>query len=201
MKRNISIILCALIFTLGCASTYEMTKPRQPNYISGKDINGIQLQYKYHNTLGKNYEKKARKKSLKLVSIKIYNGSDRDLVFNKDIVLTYNNGSGIFLIENMKTYHMLRQNVVSYLLYLLLTPLTLYTGQGSTNFTATPIGLVLGPGLTALNMIKAITANKQLKNELLEYNVIGYTIKRGETKYGLVGFQATTFDEISFRVK
>lgn len=61
---------------------------------------------------------------------------------------------------------------------------------------STPIGLVIGPGLTASNMITVAISNKNFKQELLEYNINGTVIKDGETKYGLIGIQTENFDAL-----
>lgn len=194
------IILCLT----GCASGYRMIQPKAINYISNNKTGGLTLQYKY-DLLDKKYEKKEQKKEVKLVAIKITNNSDRNVIFGEDVTLEYENGNGAYVMENIKTYKTLKQSLTSYLWYLLLTPLNLTVSKTNSygipeETSSTPIGLVLGPGLAGGNMIAAGSANKKFKTELLEYNLKGTVIKKGETKYGLIGIRSDSFDALKLRI-
>ncbi|WP_240905194.1 hypothetical protein [Flagellimonas oceani] len=156
--------------------------------------------------MDKKYEKKEEKNGVKLVAVKITNNSDRDIMFGKDVALEYENGNGVYIMENEKVFKTLKQSPASYLWYLLLTPLNLYTSKPGPNglpveTSSTPIGLVLGPGIAGGNMIVAGSANKKLKTELLEYNISGTVIKKGETKYGLIGIRTDTYDALKLKIQ
>lgn len=206
MKTFKITLLVALAFTFtNCASGYKMIKPKSINYLSVNETNGLKLEYKY-GLLDKKYEKKEEKKDVKLVAVKITNNSGKDVMFGRDIKLAYENGSEVYVLENEKTFTTLKQSTTSYLWYLLLTPMTFNVtktdGYGVPQTTSsTPIGLAVGPGLTAGNMIAAGSANEKFKEELLKYNLNGVTIKNGETKYGLVGIKSDSFDALQLNVK
>ena len=107
-------------------------------------------------------------------------------------------------MENDKVFKSLKQNTTTYLLYLLLTPMTFNktTSDGSgIETSSTPIGLAVGPGLAAGNMIAAGSANKKFKSDLLEFNLNGITIRKGETKSGLIGVKSDNYDAIKLNVK
>ena len=195
------IILCLT----GCASGYRVIQPKSINYISKNEVDGLTLQYRYE-LLDKKYEKKEEKKGVKLVAIKITNNSDRDVTFGKDVTLAFENDHIVYVMENEKVFKTLKQSPASYLWYLLLTPLNLYTTKTNSygvpeQTSSTPIGLVLGPGLAGGNMIAAGSANKKFKTELLEYNINGTVIKKGETKYGLIGIRSDSFDALKLKVQ
>lgn len=204
------LIKITLFITIGillnsCASGYELTSPNTINYISTNTNSGVTLNYKY-NLLEKKYEKKEVKKGVKLVALKVTNNTEKDLTLGRDIKLTYGNGDELVVIDNNKVFTSLKQSPATHLLYLLLTPLNLYTTKTSSSgytetTSSTPIGIVLGPGLAAGNMIAAGSANKKFKDELLKYNIYGTTIKKGETKHGLIGVRTETFDAIKISVK
>ncbi|MEP1486887.1 MAG: hypothetical protein ABJK28_00510 [Algibacter sp.] len=202
MRRIKITLLCIAISTLtNCASGYKMISPKTINYVSSTETDGVKLEYKY-DLLDKKYEKKELKKGLRLVAIKITNNSDKDLIFGKDTKLTYINGNEIEVMENTKAFNTIKQSTASYLFYLLLTPMNLYTtGTDGQQTSSTPIGLVVGPGLTAGNMIAAGSANNKLKTEMLEYNINGTVIKKGETKYGLIGIKADSFDTLKLKIE
>ena len=50
-------------------------------------------------------------------------------------------------------------------------------------------------------MIAAGSANKKLKAELLEYNISGTVIEKGETKYGLIGIRTDTYDALKLKIQ
>ena len=199
-------LLCMAIATLtNCASGYKMIEPKTINYLSTNETDGVKLEYKY-DLLDKKYAKKEVKNYIRLVAIKITNNSDKDLMFGRDAKLTYLNGTEVFVMENDKVFKRLKQSAASYLWYLLLTPVNLYTYKtnaygGQETTSSTPIGLILGPGLTAGNMIAAGSANVKFKTEMLEYNINGAIIKQGETKYGLIGIRADSFDSLKLKVE
>ena len=205
MKIIKIILLFIAVSTLtNCASGYKMIEPQSINYVSTNETDNVKLEYKY-DLLDKKYAKKELKKGVKLVAIKITNNSEKDLMFGRDAKLTYENGTEIYVMENEKVFTTLKQNSTSYLLYLLLTPVNLFitTGQNTINqeTSTVPIGLILGPGLAGGNMIASGSANKMFKTEMLDYNINGTIIKKGETKFGLIGIKADSFDSLKLKVK
>ena len=194
-------LLCIVISALtNCASGYKMIKPTSINYFSITETDGVKLEYKY-DLLNKKYAKKEYTKGVKLVAIKITNNSNKDLMFGRDAKLTYENDSEIYVMENEKVFTTLKQSAASYLWYLLLTPMNLYTTENGQQTSSTPIGLVVGPGLAGGNMIAASSANKKFKTEMLDYNINGTVIKKGETKYGLIGIKTDSFDSLKLKIE
>lgn len=138
------------------------------------------------------------------MAVKITNNSNEDLVFGKDVILTYDDGSKLYIMDNENVYSSLKQSPASYLWYLLLTPMNLYTNETQNGFqtqtSSTPIGLVVGPGLAGGNMIAASSANKKFKQNLLDYNINGTTIKKGESVSGLIGIRSDDYNSIKIKV-
>lgn len=200
------IFLSLVIITLlgSCASGYKTINPNTINYMSTSTDKKVKLEYKYE-LLDKKYKKKELAKGIRLVAVKITNNSDRNLAFGKDIILTYDNGSTIYVMDNDKVFSSLKQSAASYLWYLLLTPMNLYTTDTQNGFqtqtSSTPIGLVVGPGLAGGNMIAVGTANKKFKEDLLNYNLNGVTIKSGESISGLVGLRSDDYNAIKIKVE
>jgi hypothetical protein len=197
---KITLLFIAISTLTNCASGYKMIEPKSINYVSTNETDNVKLEYKY-GLLDKKYAKKELKKGVKLVAIKITNNSQKDLMFGRDAKLTYENGTEIFVMENEKVFTSLKQTAASYLWYLLLTPMNLYTTENGQQTSSTPIGLIVGPGLAGGNMIAASSANKKFETEMLEYNINGTLIKKGETKYGLIGIKADSFDSLKLKVK
>lgn len=202
-QMNLSKIglLAAIIITLNsCAANYRMINPDKLSYNSNDRKNEILLEYKY-DLLPKKYAKKERRKDVRLVAIKITNNSENDITFGKEIKLTYDNGNEFYLIRQDKVFFYLKQNIVPYLLYGLLTPMTLNFSKNRKQTSSVPIGLFLGPVLAGGNMAFAATANKQFRTELYKFNLMGVVIKPGETKIGLIGIASDNHDAIKIKLE
>ncbi|AWG23567.1 hypothetical protein FFWV33_05210 [Flavobacterium faecale] len=203
--QKISILLAIMPFVFSsCASGYKKIVPETLAYNSQSTANDITLEYKY-GLLDKKYFRKEKKSGLKLVALKITNKSNQDFVFDNNIRLSYDNGTICNITDNEYVFKLMKQSPASHLLYLLLSPMQLYTtksnGYGQqVNNNSFPIGLIIGPGLTLGNLITASTANGKFKRELENYNIIGKTIKKGETIYGLVGIKSNNFDALQLKV-
>ncbi|MCZ4320246.1 hypothetical protein O4H26_14730 [Aequorivita viscosa] len=201
---KITLLLLAIISLTSCASGYKSIQPRAINYISTNVDKGVKLEYKY-DLLYKKYEKKEKKKGVKLVAVKITNTTDNDVMFGRDVKLIYENESEVPVMENDRVFKTLKQSPASYLLYLLLSPLNLTVTKtnatGIQKKSTSPIGLILGPGLAAGNMIAASSANKNFKTDLMIYNIYGTVIKAGETKYGLIGIKSESYDALKLKVE
>ena len=206
MKLTTIIFLLSIVILLNsCASGYKPIQPASLNYISNNTLHGVTLEYKY-DLLNKKYAKKETKKGLRLVAVKVKNNTEKDLVFGKDIKLNFESGNELYLLENEKTFKSLKQSPASYLFYLLLSPIQLFTKKTNSNgmteqTSSTPIGLIIGPGLALGNMIVASNANKKFKTELNDYSINGKIIKKGETVFGLITFQSDNYGAIKVRVE
>ncbi|RTY73479.1 hypothetical protein [Flavobacterium sp. LS1R10] len=206
MKLTTIIFLLSIVILLNsCASGYKPIQPASLNYISNNTLHGVTLEYKY-DLLNKKYAKKETKKGLRLVAVKVKNNTEKDLVFGKDIKLNFESGNELYLLENEKTFKSLKQSPASYLFYLLLSPIQLFTTKTNSNgmteqTSSTPIGLIIGPGLALGNMIVASNANKKFKTELNDYSINGKIIKKGETVFGLITFQSDNYGAIKVRVE
>ena len=206
---KISSLLVFAMLLNSCASGYKKINPETINYASKSIENNILLEYKY-DLLEKKYKKKETKNNIKLVAFKIINNTEKEIVFGRDFKLYYENGNEVSLIETEKLFKTIKQSPASYLWYLLLSPLQFYSGTSTTSngyYTETkpansfPIGLIVGPGLAAGNMIAASSANKNFKNELMQFDLNGKTIKKGETIYGLIGINSNSYDSIKVMVQ
>ncbi|MHB0756530.1 hypothetical protein [Polaribacter sp. M15] len=201
--KKIALLIVVVVLYASCASSYQTINPQTVNYLSKSEDQGVKLEYKYE-LLNKKYKKKELAKGVRLIAIKITNNSANDLVFGENVTLNYDNGSAIYVMDNDRVFTSLKQSPASYLWYLLLTPTNLYTTETENGYqtqnTVFPIGLILGPGLTAGNMTAASTANKKFKSDLIRYNLNGLTIKQGQTVSGLIGIRSDDYNAINIKV-
>ena len=190
-------ILCLLT---SCAGGYKTINPSSLNYISESSDASVNLSYKY-DVLNNRDGKKEQKNGIKLVAVKITNNGTKDLIFGKDVKLIYANNNEPLILDNVQTYNELKQGTAIYLLYLLLTPAKLNVSSSNGSSSSAPIGYALGPGIAGGNIIAASTANTNFKNELMQNNLLGVTIKKGTTVYGLIGLKSGSAENLKIKVE
>lgn len=190
--KYFKFILVALAISVltSCASGYRNIEPATLNYGSVDVAQDVTLQYQYE-VLRKKYAKKEYKKFIRVVAVKITNNSDRDLIFGRDVDLKYTDGNKPRVLSQEKLFRELKQHPATHLFYLLLTPLN-FTVNTTNSKSSTPIGLALGPGLAAGNLITASSANGKFKREIEAYDLTGKVIKKGETVYGIIGLDTNS---------
>lgn len=199
------LLLCALILLSSCATGYKNINPQNLNYSSSEEKEGVKIEYKY-DVLKKKYAKKEKKKGINVIAIKVANNSNNDLIFGENIVLTDSNNNTINLLNNNEIFKPLKQNVATYLLYLLLTPLNIFTTESNEfgqqeQTSSIPVGLVIGPGITLINTITAGSANKKFKDEIHIQNLKNKTIKRGDTISGIIGVSSTGYNNLKISIQ
>jgi hypothetical protein len=195
-------LLSLLIFLNSCASGYKTIGPSQLAYNSVAKEEGLSMEYKY-DLLRKKYAKKEKKKDVRLVAVKITNNTGENVTFGEDFFLSYENGGQVLIMPTDKVFSSLKQQPATHLLYLLLSPVVLSTtstnSNGYTESSSFPIGLIVGPGLAAGNLIAASSANKKFKRELQEFQLQGKVIPKGQTVFGLIGIRADNYDALELR--
>jgi len=213
MKKKFIVpsLMLASSLLFGCAASYKAVVPESITYV--KDNNGspeASLEYHYNvltESRNKKYYKKEIKKSFQVVALKITNNTDVDLEYNKNYQL-YSGQVVLNVVPNQLVYTQLKQQAPLYWLYLLLTPVKLYTSTATTNGSTItssntesfPIGLILGPGIAIGNYAIASSANSKFKKELDTHSIFNKVIKKGETAFMLVGINSTSFQPIHLRL-
>ncbi len=191
-----SLLAIALSTLTNCACSYDAINPQRLRYNSSEENSGITFDYKY-DLLSRKYKKKERKNNIKLIAVKVTNNTENDVVFGKDIKITYKNDSELYLIGREQLFAELKQRPARYLWYLLLTILRFDQQDSQGRVTkSTPIGYVIGPVVTGANVLMAATANEKFKTELEIYDINGKTIKPGKTRYGIIGISGVGYDAL-----
>jgi hypothetical protein len=212
-KINQKTILfsCTVMFIVfcGCASSYKPINPVSVNYTTSNLDDGISFSYRY-DVLGeagnKKYSRHEKTSFVKLVAVKITNLTGQKINLGSDVSF-FAGTKIIYPLDPLIIKSELKQGVGVYLLYLLLTPVNLYTTNSSSNggyyssSTQTyPIGYILGPGISLGNILVSSSANQNFQQELLEYN-INKDVENGQTIYALVGFRDIGYEPLTLKLK
>lgn len=192
--KKLALGTLAVSLLASCASSYKVIGPNSLNYRTTNEDRNIEFSYKYDvlNERGnRKYAKKESRTGVKVVAVRVTNNSQESFVFGQDLRV-HSNGIPINIIEPKVIQQQLKQGVPIYLLYLLLTPLQLNTGDSST-----PIGLAVGPGITVGNMVAAASANSKLLQELENNFLNGQKVDPGETVHGLIGIRDSGYNPLT----
>ena len=194
IKLTIVNWVALLTVMSSCASSYHAINPQHLYYPTSESTNDISFSYRYgvqKESRNKKYAKKEYKKDIDIVAVELTNHTNRSLSFREDIEL-FAGDNYARPMETEVAYKDLNQNTPIYLLYLLLTPLQVFFTNADGETSTFPVGFILGPGITVLNMVKAGSANRAFRNELTRHNLINRTIEPGETVRGVVALSNTS---------
>lgn len=204
MKRKSIVFLATISIFLAtnCAKRYHTISPETLNYSSNYNVDSIDMSYRYGvlRERGNNrLAKKEDKRGMRIVAVKITNNTAENIEFGKNYDF-YNGATRLSLISPELAHSTIKQNTLTYLPYLLLTFLQLnITKDNSTS--SYPIGLVVGPGITIGNMLVAGGANRNFQDELRKYNLTNGIVKPGETKYGIISIDGSSYDPLVIKKK
>lgn len=210
MKMNRHLRFALLIMTTlvltSCAVSYRTINPEFFKYPTAEKVDGIKISYKYdvfRSTRNNRYAQKEMKQGLRLIAIQITNQSDSTIRLSRDCDFYAGDIRILPMTVNDISYR-LKQQVWPYYFYLLMTFFEFsYTVTTPTSISSGswPIGYVLGPGLTILNVTKAATSNSRLYTNLKVTDVWNQDIRRGETVNGLIGINGREVVPIHVRKK
>lgn len=199
-------LLVTVLLLSGCAVSYKTIRPESIKYQSAVNEGGMLFSYKYdvlRSSGNKRYAKKELRKGVQLIAIQIRNLSDTTIRLSRDCDFYVGNDK-VIPMEVSDISNRLKQKVWPYFLYLIWTFSRLdYAYWTPTTYVAgsLPIGYVLGPGLTLLNVTKASGANRKLVINLNATDIWNRDILGGETVYGLIGLESRDILPIHIRKK
>jgi hypothetical protein len=196
-----SIAFFVLVAVLSsCAASYKPVNPAGLNYPSLEAGNNFSYQYNVLRNAGnKRLANKEDKKGIRIVALKIVNTSAQTIKYGEHFKL-YSGSSEVNPLPTPVVLQSIKQTVPTYLLYMLFTPLKLFTSDGE-EVKVTPIGYVIGPALTLINVGISADANSKFKSELEFKSIINREIKAGETFHGLIAIYDNGFVPLTMKMK
>ena len=185
-----------IIQLVSCAKRYHPLQPQNLNYQNIQYTDGIGLSYIY-NTLtldeNKKYYKKAKRKDIRLVAVKITNRYDFSVNVRRDLqFFAYN--MPIEPLEAQITYNALKQRALLYGLYgFIFIPVNTYNSG--------KIWIPLGLPFAIWNIGIATGANNKFRTELEVFNIRNKILQPGASAVGLIAIKDDDYPELSVRLK
>ena len=167
---------------MACSSSYKGTQLE--NHKQGIEIEQNQVKVsvdfglpELHRT--EDYREHMADEGILVAAVTIANNSSNTLVLNGNLMFT-DGDKKIWALKGQYAYSQLRQPTEQFFWYMLLTPVY-------------PIGTIIGPLLTSINVVPSYNANTLLEKELMTSNLVGDSIAPNSTLSGYVAFRKTSF--------
>jgi len=193
-----------LLVLNSCASSFSSIAPdRIITFSSEVESDSVRLEYEFRRPK-KKYQKKMTKHGIQILAVKIQNNSEKNLKLGDNLFLVDSRGQRLKIMDSVDAHQKIKQKSGFYLLYLLLTPMNVYSTKSTADGVETntfPAGLIVGPGLAIGNMVVASGANNKFKDELLQYDLSKIDIAPGKTAYGLVCINQTNYSAVNIDVR
>ena len=200
--KKIAFLALAVLVLSSCASSYKSIEPSSFNFRNKELNDGVELKYEYEvleQRGNKKFAKDETKRGLKVIAVEITNHTEETLVIGESLKF-FSGESELIPLPPATVTKKINQCAACYLPYALLTLMTLNTSSGNGNVQSYPIGLVVGPIVTGVNIGVAASANKKLKRVLIENDIAGRSIEPGATVTGLITVGAYSFSALKPRV-
>lgn len=207
------ILLClsALFSLMACAKSYYAIEKDGLNYTSGAGSPGVEFKYKLQAlqaTGNPGYAARASQYGVDVTAVKIRNTSDRPFIIGEDVEYL-EESTTIKPIPAKKAAAVLNQGVGGYALWLLLMPINGFTSSTScdgfsgceTDTNIIPIGLIAGPIIALINMVRASDANTEMAKDLESGDLMGKTLQPGEEAKGYLVFRRLEDRVLAARLK
>jgi hypothetical protein len=193
----IPTIIFALLIS-GCAATYHPLSLDNIKYTPGDTIKGISYGYRYNVLMeqgNKKYGEKENQKNIKLVAFSFTNTGLHKIDLVNDLEYFQYSTRQIIPLESKTIAASFEQNPNKYYADLGLMLLNGYYSEESTtngdvtssHFRIIPIGLIIGPILTIVNISTAKNANLLFSKDLEKYSP-AISIEPGQKIFVLIPF-------------
>lgn len=205
------LCLSALFSLMACASSYHPIERNGFDYASGVASPGVEFKYKLQALQGTGnpgYAARASNYGVDVTAVKIRNTGDRPIVVGEDVEYL-EEGKPIKPVPAKRAAGTINQGVGGSALWLLLMPINGFTSSTScdgysgceTSTNIIPIGLIAGPVMALINLVRASTANTEMAKDLESGDLLGKTLQPGEEATGYLVFRRLEDRVLAARLK
>lgn len=191
-----------LVWISGCASVYHPIEPLIVSYQAPEYTDSIGFSYRYEllrEVGNRKYARKEEKAGIRVVAVQIANNSSKKIKLGENLSL-YAGEDTVQFITPHEVRKKLKQRIGFYFLYLAPSFYNPSVTNGASE-QVVPLGIIVGPGLTFLNIFIAASSNSNLEKELELYNMQNVVIEPGESAKGLVSISANNSVPLYLRLK
>jgi hypothetical protein len=182
----IRCLIAAGAISLGsCASPYGVIKDI-PDFSDKTTVQHVDVSFQHdllRKTGNRKYARRASRKDISVVAVKIVNRSGKTLVPGENLFFT-SDGERVDLIDTKRLFRKTRQSVFIHLLYLPLTFIFIADGD-----VLVPIGIFIGPPLAGANMVIAAISNDLYRDALRKFELVGKPVSPNSIAIGIIGLR------------
>jgi len=206
MRKNKIFNFCFLLFFTSCISSYHAIQPSFSQYSESenKETGGLVITPGNEDVLFSNkvFQRKALKKGIQLISVKIENRSSEPVKLDYENFEVFNDFELVKLLTPTQVcskigYNMLGRSAIFALCI-----------AGSFQISSAPTGLinVYSPFLysspfSLFYLIRSAISNEKFKSDLESFGFGNRVIGPHETAYGIFSFKAEKVGELLIRLK
>jgi hypothetical protein len=197
--------LILMIFT-SCVSTYNALQPSASHYndTNFEQIEGLVISPSADTILFSNkvFRRKAEKKGIKLVSIKIENRSSEQVILTRDNLDVFNNYELVELLSPSKIASKIGYNMAGRsALFALCVAGSFQIGSATTGLINLYSPFLYSTPFSLFYLTRSAVSNKKFKVDLTRFGLETRIIEPGETTYCILAFKAREVGELLIRVK
>lgn len=197
------LLFASILFFCSCATKYHPINFSDVNFGTKSEKSEVELYYRYDIMSSSKNPRQANKelrKDMKVVALKIVNNTSQEITIGENAKF-YADGKELALMPANEMNRQLKQGVIPYAGYLLLSPIKFSYDKDNGKKTVEIFGgAVIGTALAAGNIYIASKANKALKKDLEKYSLVKKNILPGETIYGLITLQQTGYVPLQLKL-
>lgn len=207
--KTLLITALAILLT-GCATSYKPVDREALPYKTSSLSPEIDFAFSrstLRNSPNPRYVRKAIATRTDIVAVKLRNRTDHPLSVQDD--LTFFSGSTIVQPAQASTaIRDVRQSPGMYFLYFLMAPANIYGSSSSCDYDGCrddffflPVGLVIGPVLTAINAAVASSANGNFRKDIQSQDLWDKTLAPGDSASGYLVFPNSNMKTLTAKLK
>jgi hypothetical protein len=195
MNKWVWAVFASALFLGGCAQSYNRINEDSLQY--GRNSNTEVVSYQYSSSVFSDsrnswYQSKESQGRYQIIGFRFKNTSDKEFNFQSDATLV-SGGHELEYFPTTKVTHQMIQPKGKFAWWLLLLPLNLTVTQNecddfgcSPDVSFFPIGLILGPTVTLFKVVKASSADGNMKKDIDAHDCNKFTLSPGSTGHCFV---------------
>lgn len=208
MKKNLISLSCffILLFFTSCVSSYHFIQPSVSQYIEteNKEMDGLIITPSNEDILLSNkvFQRKALKKGIKLIAVKVENRSSEPIKLDYENLEVFNDFELVKLLTPKQVSSKIGYNMVGRsAIFALCVAGSFQIGSVTTGLINFYSPFLYSSPFSLFYLIRSAISNKKFKSDLEDFGFGNRVVEPDETTYGIFAFKAEKVGELLIRLK